>query len=237
MFPSFNFLNETVYTYPLIMGMTWGFSYQFLKYLNLRYQVGLQSLNGLYWGLFVSSWIGAKLFFVATSSSIDKQAFLQSSNFWMGGGFVFYGGLIFGTLYFLIFQSLTKQSFKKFNILIPVLLVGHGLGRIGCFMAGCCFGSKTHLDIGIERYPVQLLESISLFILAYFSIKLIKQRKGTIIFYLISYSTIRFLLEFIRGDLIRGEYFGLSTSQIISIFIIVLVFSVKYWNRKQLDMA
>ena len=235
MFPSFNFFNETVYTYPLIMGMTWGFSYQFLKFLNIKYQIGLQKINSLYWGLFLSSWIGAKLFFIATSTNINKQAFLESSNFWMGGGFVFYGGLIFGVLYFLIFQRLTKQSFVKFNILIPTLLIGHGFGRIGCFMAGCCFGSKTHFHIGIERYPVQLLESISLFVLAYFAIQLVKQQKSSISFYLISYSIIRFLLEFIRGDLIRGAYFGLSTSQIISIFIITLIFTIKFVIRKQID--
>jgi len=237
MFPSFHLLNETIYTYPLIMGMAWGFGYQFLKFFNIKYKTKLQKINTLFWGLFISSWVGAKLFFIATSSNIDKQAFLKSSNFWMGGGFVFYGGLIFGILYFLTFKKITKQSLQKFNILIPALLIGHGLGRIGCFMAGCCFGSKTHWHSGIERYPVQLLESISLFTLAFFAIKLIKQGKEAISFYLISYSIIRFLLEFIRGDLIRGEYIGLSTSQIISIIIIFTIFSIKYRNRKQLDIT
>jgi phosphatidylglycerol:prolipoprotein diacylglycerol transferase len=235
MFPSFNLFSETIYTYPLIMGIAWGIAYQFLKFLNIKYNNNLRNLNTLYWGLFISSWIGAKLFFIITSSNIDKKAFLESSSFWMGGGFVFYGGLIFGVLYFLLFQKITKQKIQKFNIVIPSLLVGHAIGRIGCFMAGCCFGAKLHWHSEVERYPVQLLESLSLFALAYFCVKLIKSGKETISFYLISYSIIRFFLEFIRGDLIRGEFMGLSTSQLISVFIIVVLISIKLWHKKQID--
>lgn len=233
MFPSFSIFNEVIYTYPLIMGMAWGFGIQYIKYLDSKLKKNIKGINLLFSGVFVSSWLGAKVFFIITSSHIDKEAFLVSSNFWLGGGFVFYGGLIFGILFTLLFISFTKQSLSKLNIFIPALLISHGVGRIGCFFAGCCFGSKPHFHLGLERYPVQLMESASLFILAIISLKLIKKRKSVLSFYIISYSSVRFVLEFIRGDLIRGEYFGLSTSQLISIFLIIVMMIIHFVPKKK----
>lgn len=233
MFPSFNILNEVIYTYPLIMGMAWGFGIQYIKYLDMKLNTNIKYLNLLFTGIFASSWLGAKAFFIITSTNIDKEAFLVSSNFWLGGGFVFYGGLIFGLLFTLLFVSLTKQSISKLNIFIPALLASHGIGRVGCFLAGCCFGSKPHFHIGLERYPVQLMESVGLFILAGISLKLIKEGKSVLSFYIISYSILRFVLEFIRGDLIRGEYLGLSTSQLISVLLIIVMTIVHFVLKKK----
>ena len=112
----------------------------------------------------------------------------------------------------------------------------HIFGRIGCFLAGCCYGIESdfgftvhnnHLNPSINdvnRLPVPLIEAacnllIFLFILYLF--KKDKMRDKLIYVYMIIYPVVRFTLEFFRGDEYRGFLFGLSTSQWISIILFV----------------
>jgi phosphatidylglycerol:prolipoprotein diacylglycerol transferase len=154
-------------------------------------------------------------------------------------GSVFYGGLI-GSI------GITHLFRKKFihydqiiEIITPSIPLFHFFGRIGCFFNGCCFGVKSSIgfmfrsspiDIAnnVTRLPVQLIESffnLMLFILLH-NIRNKKSFKNRLFqFYLILYSTGRFVLEFYRGDIYRGIYFYLSTSQIISIIILVIIIS------------
>ena len=118
--------------------------------------------------------------------------------------------------------------------------MGHGIGRIGCFLAGCCYGSETDSLIAVsfhghERYPVQLIEASGLFILYFFSRNLLKRKMKVkaIYLYLIGYSFLRFGNEFLRGDEIRGLYSGLATSQWISLAIILITSSVFIMKRKR----
>lgn len=230
MLPYFTFLNLKLYSYPLIMGMVWAISYHLALFLIETRKDKLKSYKFYFVGVFLASWIGAKVFYLVTLNlEIVKKAALSSS-FWLGGGFVFYGGLIFGLIFTFAFGFFTKQPIKKFTFAIPVLCLGHAVGRIGCLLAGCCFGSITdfafHIHLhGANRHPVQLYEAITLFILFLITFNFYKSGKKVVIFYLGSYSILRFLLEFLRGDAIRGEnlIWLLSTSQIISLFIFILV--------------
>src|SRR5690606_17222809 len=102
---------------------------------------------------------------------------LSNVSFWTGGGFVFYGGFL-GALLFIF---LMKQLDKKFSLqelwpMVPALVIGHGVGRIGCFLAGCCFGSETDLWWGVNlhdhyRHPTQLIEAVGLLLLGWFFLK------------------------------------------------------------------
>jgi len=230
MFPFFSFLDIKIYTYPLILGMIWAISYHLALFLIDYRKVSFKYFKVFYIGLFLSSWIGAKVFYLSTLKfELVKFASL-STNFWLGGGFVFYGGLIFGLLFTGLFSYLSKQHMGKFSFVIPVLCLGHALGRIGCLLAGCCYGAATKFPLSIhlhnhDRHPVQLYESIGLFILFIITFELFKRGKSVVIFYLGAYSILRFFLEFIRGDELRGEnvLFIFSTSQLVSLFIIILV--------------
>ena len=89
--------------------------------------------------------------------------------------------------------------------LAPVLALSHGIGRIGCFMNGCCGGKEI---FGLKQ-PVQLYESAGLFVLAgiLFQLSKRKVRAGSIfLIYLLSYGILRFILEFWREgqDLVAG---------------------------------
>ena len=156
----------------------------------------------------------------------------------MTSGFVFYGGLIGALLCALLAKKIHKIDVAALlRSCIFFLPLAHGFGRIGCFLGGCCYGIPYDGwlavtfpdDVGIPepltRFPVQLVESalliclaIVLFILAYRG----KDRR-TISIYLIAYAIIRFVLEYLRADAARGSFLFLSTSQWISILIVIAV--------------
>ena len=226
MLPHFKLFNEIIYSYPLLMGIAWGISFNFFHHLLKKFNIEFKNSKSFFLGVFLFAWIGAKIFFIITSQGLSNTDFVSSSNFWLGGGFVFYGGLIFGLLFLVGFQKLIKNPLGSYSALIPPLALGHGIGRVGCYLAGCCFGRVIDHSESVHevaRYPVQLFEAISLFVISAVSYYLLKSKKNVIGFYLVSYGFIRFVLEFYRGDDIRGLWLlGLSTSQIISILLILL---------------
>lgn len=202
------------------MGIAWGLSFNLFKNLIKDEVNCLKFANIFFIGVFITSWIGAKVFFLITTQQTQTEHFITNSSFWLGGGFVFYGGLVFGIAYSVVFILLTKQNLLRLNPVIPPLLFGHAIGRLGCFLAGCCFGKKW-LSGPLELYPVQLLESFGLMVLGFISLKIVKTGRSSIIFYIVTYSLLRFCLEFLRGDKIRGIwYVGFSTSQIVALVFI-----------------
>ena len=190
--------------------------------------------------------LGAKLLFVAVS--LEEILRLQLSFITIvKSGFVFYGGLIGGFFGVIIYTKQFKlKSIKFLDCFATVLPLGHAFGRIGCFYSGCCYGipysgvfshvytnsNNYSTPIGIPLLPIQLIESSLLFVL--FFMLLIIFIKCNIkglpsLLYAICYSVMRFILEFFRGDTIRGIFLGFSTSQWISIliFIITIIFIIK----------
>ena len=153
-------------------------------------------------------------------------------------GFVFYGGLI-GVLIMVLFYCIQRDlKFLEFtNVVAPVIPFIHGLGRIGCFMGGCCYGIEYDGPFsitfpknefvqglgGVPRFPVQILEfiiNIIIFAILYYLARKPRKPGFMLGIYFISYSLVRFSLEFLRGDVARGFFFGISTSQWISLILI-----------------
>lgn len=152
----------------------------------------------------------------------------------IGGGFVFYGGLL-GVL-FAVSRYCHKHSLDSeriFSLIAPVIPLFHAFGRIGCFMSGCCYGKELTTPITLFdkitfiRVPTQLIEvffELLLFAIIFF-LQRVKNKVDFIKMYMITYAIFRFIIEFFRGDNIRGVVFGISTSQIISIGILVFYFA------------
>ena len=156
------------------------------------------------------------------------------------GGYVFYGGFIGVVLGVWIYCARYKVSkIVMINCLTPVIPFIHSIGRIGCFMAGCCYGIEYHGPLCIHfpvneispelslvpRFPVQLLESglnMMLFIVLMMIGRKKRQDAKILGIYLICYSVLRFILEFLRGDIIRGQLLGITTSQWVSVFLLPL---------------
>ena len=223
MLPLFSLGSLQISTYPLIFGILFGLSYIFGKKLNDSRNENVNNYNFYFLGCFLSAWAGAKLLFLMTLNEELLSNAINNKNFRFGGGFVFYGGFIFGLLFTIAYGSYKKLYLKYFEFTIPVLVLCHAIGRLGCFLAGCCYG--THCDLpwaidlhGGTRHPVQLYESVALLLLFIFLYRRFLQGKSVIWEYFFSYAFVRFTLEFFRGDSIRGVYaMGLSTSQLISL--------------------
>lgn len=226
----FELFGSQVFAYPFFMGLSWGLGYQLSLYLLNKKNVSSKGFLALYLGIFSTAWIGSKVLFLLSSAEGKIDQYSGAPEFWLGGGFVFYGGFLFATAFVLIYTlGLKKWKLENFNYLLPSIAFSHGLGRIGCVLAGCCFGTQCDLPIAIEiagvhRHPVQLYESFGLFTIGgYFLWKVLKNKSqnGDYLLYIFLYSGLRLLTEIFRGDLIRGlTQQGVSTSQGIAIGLI-----------------
>jgi phosphatidylglycerol:prolipoprotein diacylglycerol transferase len=228
----FNLSWFTLYSYPLFLGFAFGIGLRVAISLVEKYGVEPKLKADFIISIFLGTWIGAKLLFLVVNTDENSFQYVRYSSFWLGGGFVFYGGFIFALAILAVYVFILKRfNLQDVALLVPALAFGHGVGRLGCLLAGCCYGSETSSFFSIylhhaSRHPVQLYESLLLFILGFVTYKMVKasvSRSKIIITYLYGYSLVRFALEFLRGDEIRGVFFNLfSTSQIVSIVIIFL---------------
>lgn len=215
------------------MGIGWGVAYQ-IYFSCQPPEVSKLKAHLLFWGVFLSAWIGAKLLFIITYPEHLQQNLLSEMSFWTGGGFVFYGGFL-GALLFLVFFKIFDRSlkFKALWPMLPALTLGHSIGRIGCFLAGCCFGKPTEFFWGVymhnhDRHPTQLIEAFGLFLIG---LHLIKSKSSKFLLtshYLIFYGALRFVVETLRGDLVRGTWGPLTPSQWISFLLIFSGLSLRF---------
>lgn len=194
--------------------------------------------------MLLSSLIGSKVLMLFTEPEYrDHPLQLLSLDFLRSGG-VFYGGLIgaVATGYFLM-KRYQLPWWKTADACAPGIAVGNFFGRQGCFAAGCCWGKPTSLPWGMKftelgheitgvptnvyLHPTQLYESFAMLGVFLFLLWLHKRRQFSgqvILVYALLYSTIRFLIEFVRDDP-RGDILGLtsltglSTSQLISLVV------------------
>lgn len=190
----------------------------------------------------IGALLGAKLLYLAITIPQLDNDLLSKPSTWtalMQGGFVFYGGLIGAIISVPVAGHLLNiDSFRYLNVLSPCIPLGHAFGRIGCLLVGCCYGgptngtfSVTYTDSaiapnGVPLLPIQLIESICCIfisaVLVFYSIK--SNSKSGFALYCCLYAAFRFALEFFRYDnLERGFFWTLSTSQWISLFIVIAV--------------
>ena len=178
---------------------------------------------------------GGLLYVFVTYSIEQIIAFIRNGDFsFLASGIVFYGGLIGGVLGALLGIRVAKCSLADVErAVVPFIPLGHAIGRIGCVMAGCCHGfeyegplaiyypnSVSGLDPTQGYFPIQLLEALMNCLVCVVLVLLSrKQRKPfrLLLSYFALYAVERFILEFFRGDSVRGIYFSLSSSQWISI--------------------
>ncbi len=199
----------------------------------------------------LSAIAGSRLFFVAINAGHYIQHPLDIFKIWEGG-LVFYGGLISAlpvAIWYIKKHNLDLWSIA--DIFAPSLAIGHALGRLGCFFAGCCYGKPSHLPwavtytdpeclarTGIPLHPTQLYESLGEFLNFLILITLRRHRsfKGQLFWtYILLYSALRFTVEFFRGDEARGYIFSVfSISQGISVVmgLIAIVIIIKKCIKK-----
>lgn len=184
---------------------------------------------------FVVGLAGARVTYALTRLGAEDFA---TSLFDLHSGFVFYGGLIASWLY--LFFKVRKQKLPMWSVLDVFALaicVGEGIGRFGCLLGGCCYGKPTSLFWGTVMkteshlgplHPVQAYEGVALllFFLLLWTVRERKKYEGqVVVLFVAGYAILRFILEYFRGDQIRGFFIEniLSTSQGIGALLIAFI--------------
>ncbi len=165
--------------------------------------------------------------------------------FWQGG-FAYFGGLVLSVIAGFIYTRYRKINFLEWaDFFTPIASLGHALGRVGCYLSGCCFGSECLLPWAYDgKHPTALYLAGGEFII--FLLLLFVEKKqlskfsgGLFVKWLLLHSLLRFNVEYFRNDF-RGLFINfpvlgsLSISQIISLVIIIGCLGFYYKNRKKL---
>lgn len=199
--------------------------------------------------------IGGKLLYLLSIAPLLVRAWDQLvqqpqllAQVTLTSGTVYYGGL----LGFLVAVQWYLRRYRLnvplfWDCIAPAIPLFHVFGRIGCFLNGCCYGFENErfglaftcsisAPNGVPYFPVQLVEAACesvIFLLVWrCSVRAEGQGKALPL-YLVLYAAVRFALEFLRGDAVRGIWFGLSTSQWISLALFVFCGSLLLRRRKR----
>lgn len=175
--------------------------------------------------LIVSGVIGGRLMFVLLDLDYFGSRPLDIFKLWEGG-LAWYGGFILAIISGAVFLRINKMPvLKTADLIIPYVALGQAIGRIGCFLNGCCYGKATALPIGVvfnpeqgAVLPTQLFESVAMFIAYLILRRRVPSNGRTLFLYLILYSAFRFSIEFLRGDNML-TVMGFTFSQAVSIAI------------------
>lgn len=248
MLPNPLFLNVHMYGIMIAVGILFAFLvlFRYSKKLGL-----LGKLTDLvYYDGIVSILLGFGFaaLFQATYNYIEHP----ENGFHLGEGITFLGGMIGGTVVYLIIWMIFRKKVpgNLYDIMpvIPCMItVGHAFGRIGCFFAGCCYGKPTDSIFGVQFpgayfehlgkvHPTQLYEAAFLFVLFGVLTWLLLKKKFqyTMTVYLASYGVFRFLIEFLRYD-DRGQLGKLlSPSQTMSLVFLGLAVLAFFLQRNYL---
>lgn len=241
----------TVYSYGFMiaLGVIAAVAYMFFQG---KKDVGLtfDQANTLFLLIFIAAFIGGKFFLLLENPSL----YLNSpKKLVTGRGFVFYGSFLFAVPTMLwYFKKHKLNTYKMLDVMAVVTCIVHMFGRIGCFMAGCCYGKPATGPLGITftdeacqaplntpLVPTQLLEAgyIFLVMVALLMIKSKSQKFYGQLFllYLILYAIGRSILEIFRGDVARGFIIEgyLSHSQFVALLIVITAgFVYVRWSKK-----
>lgn len=237
----------TVHGYGLMIGIGFIAAYLMTEFRARKYRMNTDIVFTLFISSVVFGLLGAKVLYYLTILDRvikDPGVILDEME-----GFVVYGGIIGGVLAGYVVCRIKKEKFwQYFDLIAPAIALAQGFGRIGCLLAGCCYGKETDSPLSITFHtsdfapndvaliPTQIYSSILDFlncIVLCLIARYAKKERTVSGCYLIFYSTGRFILEFFRGDLERGRVGVLSTSQFISIFIFVIGAAILFTGKKK----
>jgi phosphatidylglycerol:prolipoprotein diacylglycerol transferase len=206
----------TIHTYGVLLAVGFLLAVFLAREEARRAGIDPNVILDLSFYILVGAILGSRLFYVLTNWPEFAGNPLDVLKFWRGG-LVFYGGLIFASLIGTWYVRKYKLTFQKIaDVAAPSIALGQAMGRLGCFSAGCCYGKPTTgfwavtfrdpdslAPLGVPLHPTQLYESAATFgiFLALISMRRLERFQGRLLwFYLLFYSTARFIIEFYRGD-------------------------------------
>ncbi len=221
-----------IYSYGVMMALAFMFGTYLADKRAIKNNIDRNKILDLIIYILISSIIGARILYVAINWQDYAGNPFAILKVWEGG-LVFYGGLILGILVTIWYLRKNKLKFLKVaDIISPSLALGSGIGRIGCFLNGCCYGKDPHI-------PLQLIESAVGFII-FFILLILERRKSPDGFlfwvFIFLYSLTRFMTEGLRYYETNYLLWGMITiSQLISIVLCLsaLTFIINGYIKKK----
>ena len=233
----------TIYSYGLMLVLAFFVATFLAKAQAIKEKMDPEMIFNLLFVVFISGVIGCRIFYVLNNFSFYLQNPLEIIML-QHGGMAWFGGLILGSISGYIFIKINKLNFlKTADLLVPFVALGQSIGRIGCFLNGCCYGRESQWGLYFPVFdkvliPTQLYSSL-LLLLIFYILRLMQDSKhlpGQILYcYLLFYSLKRVFIEFLRNDSPR-IIFGLTIFQLLSItvfvFSIIRIIKMFLANRK-----
>lgn len=204
-----------IYSYGLMAALAfWACAFLLSKQTRL---LGVE--KDFFWNM--SGWIllggvlGGRLLYIIFNLDYFRENPREIFAIWQGG-LIWYGALAGGALSGTIYLKLKKVNIlKALDLIMPFAALGQAIGRIGCFLNGCCYGGAALI------IPVQLISSFNLTAI-FITLRLLQEKKhkagDVLAAYLLLSSFERFMVEFLRDDSSRN-YMGLTIFQMISALI------------------
>ena len=252
----------TIYTYGVLVAA--GFLIALLYARRQAPRAGLDPhkiWNVCIYGILVALLI-SKLWLVFSEWNffVANPGLIFSVSTWQAGG-TFYGGFLGGILWVVLYCHFKELPFwGVLDLLAPALALGHGIGRLGCFAAGCCYGKPTSLPwgvkfsspvaqllagtpLGVSLHPTQLYEAAAEFLnfvlLVLLSARLHSSRPPATVVrhgrimgaYFILYGIERGAIEFFRGDPGRTLMFHDAVSLMQLVSIAFILAGAFLWWR------
>ena len=248
------FGNVNIRWYGIFIALAFLISYLICEHLVKKGYLSLNVFTDLIIGTLISSIISARLWFVCGNLNYFKSNLEEIPKIWHGGQSI-HGAIFGGILFIYIFSRIKKINFYSYiDIISCVMPLAQSIGRWGNFFNNEAFGkplksSILKLFIPFEDRPTQYFSfeyfhptflyegflDLVLFIFLYRKYPVWKNEKGKIFwFYLLSYSIIRYFLEFIRLDriLIFDRFSLAQITSVVIILVSIIVLSKKYnWSR------
>ena len=257
----FTAFGEPVFSYVVATVLGYGAGVAFGIAMGLKDGRSLRDLFDLALVCVISALLGSKLFHtlfeakghvLSDGTVADGIVDLLKDDPWhwarlFEAGYVFYGGVVGGIAMLYLFMVRRRMPDKGSigDYATPGLLFGIVVGRIGCFLAGCCYGSATSMPWGVVFpdghpsdgacvHPVQLYDAAyGVIALCAFALLYRRRRFGGEAFcaFVVSYAAFRFGTEMFRADADRGLWFGgvLSTSQLVALTTVPI--TLFFWRR------
>lgn len=222
----------TIHGYGLMIGIGILCAFLVAEFRAKKRDMDVNILYGLAFFTLIFGFVGAKLLFCLVNlQSVIESPLLMLS----GAGFAVQGGIIGGVAAGILFCRMKHVAFLQyFDMLIPSVALAQGFGRIGCFLAGCCYGRETdsvfgvifnnspYAPNGVRLWPTQLMSAAGNFLIA--AVLILYARKpraaGRVsALYLVMFGGGRFILEYFRSgySAMVGVF---SAGQFISLFIL-----------------
>ena len=243
----------TIYTYGVLLAAAYLGGLQLAMIRGRRR--GLDSTRVLDLGIYIiiSALVGAKLLLLVTdfrSFADNPRALLDL----LRSGGVFYGGLIVAVAVALLYiRRIGLPLWTTCDVFAPGIALGHVVGRLGCFFAGCCYGKPTTVPwaitftnpyaaanvgtpLNVPLHPTQLYEAAAEALILV--VLLATESRGrrfpgrTFWLYMLMYAISRYIIEMFRGDP-RGTVFIFSTSQFISVLLVPLAIAMLVYLGRQ----